>query len=265
MIKTVLFSTIYGWFNDSYSKTKKGQKMQKTLNNICHFTLIELLVVIAIIAILAAILLPALNHARESARATTCLNNLKQNGIMILLYADNYKGAVPLWRQEGNTAHAWADYIHAFSDDTTTGLKQLYCPSLPPLSDWDETFEEVKWHTYGMFNPGSWLNVQGVREIVNTEIILYPGQFKHPTRYPMLGDSLNNQKAQSYSVYYAEIGSTGPLTAIRHRNRTNLWFADGHASARSAGEYVDDIIDTLETTPGAIRGYDADGNVVPLK
>ena len=66
--------------------------------NFTAFTLVEMLVVIAIIAVLAALLLPALGRAKESARATACLNNLHQVGIALQLYVQDNHNKLPVMR-----------------------------------------------------------------------------------------------------------------------------------------------------------------------
>jgi prepilin-type N-terminal cleavage/methylation domain-containing protein len=111
------------------------------------FTLVELLVVIGIIAVLIAILLPALNRARESAKKTTCLSNMRQLGDCFRLYAASNKDAMPIgavgndnlstlekqfsyvvkWENSGNVT------ITAMGHLALAGLakspKTYYCPS----------------------------------------------------------------------------------------------------------------------------------------
>src|ERR1700685_1506079 len=68
------------------------------------FTLVELLVVIGIIAILVAVLLPALNKARQAAQETQCMSNLRQVGFGFQIYADANKGLLPEDGPDGSTS-----------------------------------------------------------------------------------------------------------------------------------------------------------------
>src|SRR6476660_9645152 len=90
------------------------------------FTLIELLVVIAIIGILAALLLPALNAAKNRAKRTACLSNLKQVNAGLLMYADDNSGAMP---KQSNVSTNYLVYFYKESMKSYVGLTGASSPA----------------------------------------------------------------------------------------------------------------------------------------
>jgi len=114
-------------------------------NNNKTFTLIELLVVIAIIGILAAMLLPALTMARKVAKKISCTNNLKQCGLSMYLYTNDYDsyfppvhGVNPYTSPDAPTKEWWE-----FLQDYKMKRKYLICPEDPAVKEgfdanWDQ-------------------------------------------------------------------------------------------------------------------------------
>jgi len=109
------------------------------------FTLIELLVVIAIIAILAAILFPVFARAREKARQTTCLSNLKQLGMGLMMYAQDWDEQLPLEPTNGNSHLGLVQGIYPYVKNRNI----FYCPSInilvpyaADLANTDENWEQ---------------------------------------------------------------------------------------------------------------------------
>lgn len=188
-----------------------------------RFTLIELLVVIAIIAILAALLLPALNNARETARRITCLSQLKTMITATRLYADENREIVP----PGHRYGSWQgkDFWWSILVQTTNAKAPA------------RNFDTAMTGYYKIFNcptekipTGSSPKFRYTHYAVNKKFVHYGAPVrklvaaKKPSQVVIHTDS---SKSNDYAVL------ADNETSQRHgRNRTNTSYLDGHAEFR---------------------------------
>src|SRR6266540_630376 len=93
------------------------------------FTLIELLVVIAIIAILAAILVPVFAQVRGKARQAVCFSNLKQLGVAVMMYVQDYSETYPLYVHYPKHEIYWYDMINPYVKASNNRGSIYFCPS----------------------------------------------------------------------------------------------------------------------------------------
>ena len=245
-----------GWSKTEVSRTRVASR-EPGINPKHAFTLVELLVVIAIISVLASLLLPVLSMSKEKARAIVCLSNLKQIGLGLRLYSDDYQDKlIPAEydiRKGASTDDGWPTILYNLHylparttlkhDEVPTGDSVFHCPSgLPAIyslnpSSRDDPEGAKAWpfvstSTGKKFFIPCWYGINGTTGTPQswpftrvpldnrTTVINSFSRVKNPSRLPAIFDG-----------YWILNGKDERVNA-RHgkKTRTNILFFDGRAA-----------------------------------
>ena len=196
------------------------------------FTLIELLVVIAIIAILAAILFPVFAQAREKARATSCLSNLKQSALAVLQYLQDYDETFPMSVYLGFNPQPCAFTMLAAIEPYVKNRQIYQCPSEPKALDIDAAFRllglpggECGGFTWASYNFNYAVFEDGPNNPLTgaNDPVVKLAEINYPVETVMNYDgNLAAQSACNFSLF------DSPVLG-RHNDFSNASFVDGHS------------------------------------
>lgn len=199
------------------------------------FTLIELLVVIAIIALLAAILFPVFSRARENARKSSCLSNLKQVGLSFLQYTQDYDERLPSVGRTVET-NPGSDPWALVMDPYLKSRQLLQCPSEDRKPNYvTNVYNATSYYTDYYYNS----NLDYIPTSETLAIGVHIAKIRFPANTVLLGDGRGNPPSYGGSQEILD-GNPEP----RHLQGNNYNFCDGHAKWFPIGKILSGVTDS---------------------